>query len=136
MGDESRILRFEYKGYFVDVSVDMDKSNLLDVIIDYEDKAKDVGLEICRNPEFHYVWKLKNYPLQKDNLQTMFDRLSGTDCINIWVGELAKPSELYNLVLDLRKTQSNATVVNVVPILSVVGERSYQCGRIQWKRKM
>ena len=45
----------------VDVSVDVDRSNLLDVIIDYEDKSKEVGLESCVNPEFLYVRKMKYY---------------------------------------------------------------------------
>ncbi|KAL2904793.1 Protein FAR1-RELATED SEQUENCE 12 [Bienertia sinuspersici] len=76
MCDKSRILRFEYKESFIDVNVDVDSSNLLDVVIDYEDKAREMGLEIIRNPRFHYVSRMKHYRIQKDkDLMVMFDRL-------------------------------------------------------------
>ena len=107
MGEDSRILRFTYKGCDVDVNVDVDRSNLLDVIIEFEDKSKENGFNLCVNPEFMYVWKMKNYPIEKDiDLMEMFDRLHGSKIINIWVGGKDHPSELNKLVMGLRKTQN------------------------------
>ncbi|XP_010677588.1 uncharacterized protein LOC104893193 [Beta vulgaris subsp. vulgaris] len=109
MGVDEKVLRFQYNGNHVDVAVDMDRSNLLDVIIDYEDEATKLGYETARNPDFNYVWQMKHWPLKQDkDLMVMFERLPNHQMIYIWVGTQSKPSALNKLVVDLRKIQDNA----------------------------
>lgn len=56
MGVDQRVLRFQFSGRDVDVNVEVEyKSNMIDIVKDYEDRAREVGVSATKNPEFSYV---------------------------------------------------------------------------------
>ncbi|XP_057247010.1 uncharacterized protein LOC104909040 [Beta vulgaris subsp. vulgaris] len=101
---EAVVLKFQYKGFDVDLVVsDIDTVNLIDLVIEYEDKARENKIQVSKNPFFNYVFKMKHIELQTDSdLMKMFANLPGSKLIYIWVGELSEPSELMKAVKSLR----------------------------------
>lgn len=107
MGDDERLLRFQYSGGEIDIMVDVDMVGLLDLVIDYEDRAKKEGLDQPRFPTFAYVWKMKHQDLLTDkDLMLMFERLPKKEVIHILVGSGRKMSALNETVMSLRQTQA------------------------------
>lgn len=104
MGDEIRVLRFVWRNKEVDIKVEVDKCNLMDIVIDYEDEAKKKGLKLDYHyPVFAYVYNKDHHKLLTDkDLLLMFERLTG-NVITIWVGTCLKPDQLYKLVLNFRR---------------------------------
>lgn len=110
MSEDTRVLQFQYLGKDVDVTIDIEKSNLLDVVIEYLEKGKELGFQIPRHPVYTYIWNMKHWPLENDkHLMSMFERFPNEKMIYIWVGSLTKPNSLNKLVCELMKTQATKT---------------------------
>lgn len=105
MGDDFKILRFDWRNKVIDMRVEVDKCTLLDIVVDYEDEAKKQGMRLDYHfPVFSYCYNMEHQVLVADkDLMTMFQRLSGKEMIKIWVGTCLKPNPLYKLVLNLRR---------------------------------
>ena len=94
-------------GTQVEVKVDLDKTTLLDIIVEYEDLGKKQRLRLdYAYPTFDYAFMMKHHMLESDkDLMKMFERFSDASEIPMWVGTVLKPSPLYKLVLNLRRRQ-------------------------------
>ena len=103
--DDCVLLKFVYKGTETEVFVeDIDLVNLLDMIIDYWDKAESMGHLMPKHPSFSYVYKKKNVQIVDDKaLLEMFSRNRGVESIVIKVGD-SKPSVLLDNARRLRET--------------------------------
>ncbi|KAL1805081.1 hypothetical protein ACET3Z_028149 [Daucus carota] len=56
MGD-NKVLRFFWRASVIEVKVDVDKCNIMDVVIDYEDEAKKRGVKLdYAFPTFRYAF--------------------------------------------------------------------------------
>ena len=106
MGDEFKTLRFNWRGKIVDIRVELDKCTLLDVVMDYEAKGKEEGVKLDYHfPTFYYRYKDDQFQLVVDkDMMTMFKRCAEKELIPIAVGTTIKPSPLYKLVLNLRRS--------------------------------
>ncbi|KAL8125897.1 hypothetical protein AgCh_013265 [Apium graveolens] len=51
MGDSTKTLRFHWRGKEIDFKVDVDKCNMLNLVIDYEDEAKKLVVKV------KVIWK-------------------------------------------------------------------------------
>ena len=99
------MLKFVYKGKETEVFVeDVDLVNLLDMIIDYWDKAEREEHLTPEHPSFSYVYKKKHVELVDDKaLLEMFSRNMGKDSICVHVGD-SKPNALLDNARRLRET--------------------------------
>ena len=60
MGD-NKVLRFFWRASVIEVKVDIDKCNIMDVVIDYEDEAKKRGVKLdYAFPTFRYAYKMEH----------------------------------------------------------------------------
>ena len=93
--DDNVVLKFVYKGKETEVFIDdVDLVNLLDMIIDYWDKAEREEHLMPGHPSFSYVYKNRHVQLLDDKaLLGMFSRNKGKDSICIHV-EDSKPNAL------------------------------------------
>ncbi|KAL2928060.1 hypothetical protein RDABS01_006451 [Bienertia sinuspersici] len=107
MGDEI-VLKFQFRSGDIDVVVeDIDKINLIDVIIDYWDYAVKNGIEMPKFPAFTYIHKMKHHYLNSDNdLMKMFTNLVGKSVIHIWVSDEDSPSQIFEDAKALRTTRN------------------------------
>ncbi|KAL1826766.1 hypothetical protein ACET3Z_005178 [Daucus carota] len=104
MGD-NKVLRFFWRASVIEVKVDVDKCNIMDVVIDYEDEAKRRGVKLdYAFPAFRYAFKMEHQLLVTDrDLMKMFERLAEREVIHICVGTTVRPNELYKTVLNFRR---------------------------------
>lgn len=79
------MLRFQYRGKDVDLIIDdTDKVMWLDLIIEYEDKAREKRVPMAKYPSFAYAFKQKHCELETDqDLMTMFSKLNNSNIIYI-----------------------------------------------------
>ena len=107
MGEVEKVLRFVWRATRVDIRVDPDKTSMLDIVLDYEEEGKKQGLKLDYHfPTFYYPFKMETQPLLNDaHLIRMFSRLSDREIIPITVGTVLKPTELYKLVLNFRRSK-------------------------------
>uniref|UniRef100_A0A803NCC7 Uncharacterized protein n=1 Tax=Chenopodium quinoa TaxID=63459 RepID=A0A803NCC7_CHEQI len=101
------VLRFQYRGDDVDLVVeDIDKVNLIDLVIEYWDKATESSKPQPKHPSFQYVYKMKHVVLNNDrDLMKMFSNLPGKEFIYIWVGDAVEPSQLIKTARTLRDSK-------------------------------
>ncbi|XP_021727202.1 uncharacterized protein LOC110694334 [Chenopodium quinoa] len=59
------VLRFKYKVHNVDIEVDPDICNLMDLMIEFEDRLQKKGI-VLLNPIFAYAYKGKHWPIDDD----------------------------------------------------------------------
>ncbi|KAL2896041.1 Protein FAR1-RELATED SEQUENCE 8 [Bienertia sinuspersici] len=92
----SIVLKFQYMGKDVDVVVDdVDRVNLIDLVLEYWEGARKTGTLVPNCPTFAYVFKMKHWKLNNDkDLMEMFSRLPDYKCIYIWIGMVSEPTEL------------------------------------------
>ena len=104
MGEETRVLKFIWMYTEVLIKVEVDKCNLLDLVVEFEDEAKKQGKKLDYHyPSFSYVYKMDHSNLITDkDLLRMFERIS-SEVIIIWVGTTMKPDNLYKLMLNFRR---------------------------------
>ena len=115
--DDSVVLKFVYKGKETKVFVDdVDLVNLLNMIIDYWDKAEKEEHLMLEHPSFSYVYKKRHVQLLDDKaLLGMFSRNKGKDSICIHIGE-SKPNALLDNDRRLRETlKQNAQKKDLTP---------------------
>uniref|UniRef100_A0A803N2G4 Uncharacterized protein n=1 Tax=Chenopodium quinoa TaxID=63459 RepID=A0A803N2G4_CHEQI len=111
MGDNV-VLRFQYSGKDTDIVVqDVDKVNLVDLIIEYWEIPEREQTPMPKHPEFTYIHKMKHVELKNDMaLMKMFVDLPGRDLIYIWVGELQKSTPIVEIAQSLKASRRmNAT---------------------------
>ena len=125
---EKIVLRFQYVGDDIDIVVDdVDKVNLLDLVVEYMNIVDSKNLNKPRYPSFAYLHKTKHFDLLTDgDLMTMFNNLPGSKLIYIWVGSVVKPTELYESAMSLRAFQNEKGVVNEAIIGDNLGQQSCQ----------
>ncbi|KAL2898418.1 Succinate--CoA ligase [ADP-forming] subunit beta [Bienertia sinuspersici] len=101
------VLKFQFKGAFVDVVVnDVDMVNLIDLIIEFWEYADRDKIKTPKYPTFSYVYKMQNVGLESDgDLMKMFGNLPNHDCIYISVGSAANPTKVVQTALQLRASQ-------------------------------
>ena len=102
MGDNIK-LQFQYLGKDVTVVVeDIDKANLIDLIIENWEKAARDNIETPEHPTFNYVFKMKHVSLLSDaDLMKMFSNLPEKKEIYIWVGTVGKDSKVVQAARSL-----------------------------------
>ncbi|KAL1824963.1 hypothetical protein ACET3Z_011741 [Daucus carota] len=94
-------------GTHVEVKVDVNKTSLLDIIVEYEELGKKQRLKLdYAYPTFDYVFMMKHHKLESDkDLMKMFKRFSDASEIPIWVGTVLKPTPFYKLVLHFKRAE-------------------------------
>ena len=99
------VLQFQYNGIDVSVVVDdVDKVNLIELIVEYWEIAKEKNIETPEHPTFQYVFKMKHVSLLSDaDLMKMFRNLPEKTEIYIWVGCGAKDSKVVSIALIIKK---------------------------------
>lgn len=114
MGDNIK-LKFEYKSWDIGLMVeDVDKVNLIDLLIDYWDKAEENGVACAKYPKLTYLNKTGHIVVNDDkDLLNMFSNLEGKKEIIVRVDDLDEPSYLVQAAIGLRATQKNIAEVNV-----------------------
>lgn len=109
MGDRV-LLKFWYKGKDIDVVVDdIDKISLIDLVIEYWEKAESENVQYPKYAEFTYMYRMKHIQLNTDmDLLNMFSNLPRKKEIYISVGSVGKPTTIIQSALSLRSTQKSA----------------------------
>lgn len=99
------MLQFQYKAIDVPILVeDIDKVNLIDLIIEYQEKAKEKNLETPKYPTFKYIYKMKHVNLEIDiDLMKMFTNFPDKKEIYVWVGDGLKDSKVVAAARSLVK---------------------------------
>uniref|UniRef100_A0A803MDY6 Uncharacterized protein n=1 Tax=Chenopodium quinoa TaxID=63459 RepID=A0A803MDY6_CHEQI len=119
MGDVV-VLQFQYRGIDVSVNVeDVDKVNLIDLIVEYWEKAKENNVQTPQNPTFQYVYKMKHVSLNCDaDLMKMFSNLTDKKEIYVWVWDGLKDTKVVSaarpLVLGKSPMEVDKQVVNEI----------------------
>ncbi|KAL2939597.1 Exportin-1 [Bienertia sinuspersici] len=80
------VLKFQYRGSQIDVEVDdVDKVMLIDLVIEYWEKAESNEIMYAKYPEFTYVHKMTYYKLESDkDLMTMINNLLEKKEVFVW----------------------------------------------------
>lgn len=115
---EGVLLKFQFNGVDVDVMVDdIDKVNLIDLIVEYLDNAEKQNIVQPKYRKFTYLYKMKHVNLESDkDLMTMFCNLPENKEIWIWVDGLHETTELLNSAFHLRGVQSSNPTPQTVTI--------------------
>ncbi|KAL1813081.1 hypothetical protein ACET3Z_023146 [Daucus carota] len=94
-------------GTEVEVKVDVDKTSLLNIIVEYEELGKKQRLRLdYAYPTFDYAYMMKHHKLESDkDLMKMFERFSDASEIPIWVGTVLKPTPFYKLVMHFKRAE-------------------------------
>ncbi|KAL2892423.1 Zinc finger CCHC domain-containing protein 12 [Bienertia sinuspersici] len=120
------VLKFLYKERDIGIVVeDIDKVMLIDLVIEYWEKAESNNVDYPKFAEFTYNYKMSHMQLNNDkDLMDMFNNLSGKKEIYVLVRQIAQPSPLVQSALSLRSihNSSNAglgaeTAAHVPPVV-------------------
>ena len=85
----------------VNVKIDVDKSNIMDVVLEYENEANKSGLKLEFNyPSCCYMFKVDHQSIKPDkNILFMFECLV-EKLIFVLIETCLKPNHIYKLVLN------------------------------------